>query len=62
MTVMSPLCRVVGALFTASTVWSAEPASFKVRVCLASTILPGQRQLFFPTGDNYQLCKAALLA
>ena len=30
--------------------------------CLASTILPGQRQLFFPTGDNYQLCKAALLA
>ena len=22
-------------------------------VCLASTILPGQRQLFFPIGDNY---------
>jgi len=21
--------------------------------CLASTILPGQRQLFFPIGDNY---------
>jgi hypothetical protein len=36
------------------------PISFGM--CLASTILPGQRQLFFPTGDNYQLCKAALLA
>ena len=29
---MSPLCKVVAALFTVSTVWSAEPASFKVRV------------------------------
>ena len=24
--------------------------------CPASTTFPGQRQLFFPTGDNYSLC------
>ena len=31
------------------------------RHCLASTILPGQRQLFFPIDDNYKLGKTALL-
>ena len=29
--------------------------------CSASTILPGQRQLFLPIGDNYELCVAVLL-
>jgi hypothetical protein len=28
--------------------------------CLASTTFTGQRQLFFPIGDNYTLCKATL--
>ena len=29
--------------------------------CPASTILSGQRQLFLPIGDNYELCVAAFL-
>ena len=28
-------------------------AAVRKAECLASTILPGQRQLFFPIGDNY---------
>jgi hypothetical protein len=32
-----------------------------IAACPASTIFPGQRQLFFPIDDNYKLGKTALL-
>jgi len=31
----------------------SPPRALTAGECLASTILPGQRQLFFPIGDNY---------